>query len=305
MESTVETTGLMEIDPQAGAQEGDQPAVDPKVKKEDKPVVDETVKELRRALKETRAALKQTTDSYRTLSNERAARTVKEEAPDAEDEEVTTSVDLTEAITAGDHKAVKKALREMGFVDAREVDSRVSKATKQSIASTARDQKLYRDYPDLADNKSEFFQLTSEIYNDLARRDPALKGSQALAEIAAEIAEQRMGDGGGKRKPAASKWRAAADEEIEFESNDDDDDEDEDEGDEERERVERVRRQSGDRGRRPQRSAEPGEESLDAVQKSIVAKLKAAGGDISEDGYKKRALKGVRMSGMPTRRPRY
>ena len=284
METTVERTGddVLDIDPQAGDTEpaGD-PSPDPKPK--EKNPADDSLREMRRALKETREALKQTNDTARFWMEQ--ARSTGKKAEPAEEAAPAVSVDLVEAITNGDTKAIAKAMRELGFVSAKEV--------QQAIGSTRRqmtdEQKLYEKFPDLEDDKSELFQRTAQIFNDLAS-DPHMKNSPRLAEVAAKLAAKELDD-----EPAARRRPAREEADEDFDE------------DEEEERVQRVARQSGSRGRATARRGDErgASQELDSMQKSIVAKLKAAGADISEEGYRKRAQSGVRMAGLPTRRPRY
>jgi hypothetical protein len=242
-------------------------------------------RELRRALRDTRAALRQTTEALKYASEGRRAA---DKDVTEEPEKPQLSVDLVEAITNNDADAISKALREMGFVREGDVDGKIT-ATRGQIA---RDKQLYDQYPDLEDEQSDLFKETARVYHELAKKDPALAKSGLLSEIAVELAEKRIASNGGRR--------AASDE---YDLTRDVDDEDEDER--ERDRVERVRRQTGATGRRSSRAADRGgSDELDATQKTIVAKLKAAGADISEDGYRKRAQAGIRMSGLPTRRAR-
>ncbi len=162
----------------------------------------------------------------------------------------------------------------------------VKNTVAQARSASDTDAQLLKQYPDLADDKSEFFQVTAEIYNDLAR-DPHMKKSPRLSALAAELADKRLNGA----EPVRRSRRA-----VEPEDDDDDD------LDPEEQRISRVRRQASSSGRRSTRSADSGGEELDAMQKTIVAKLRAAGADITEDGYRKRAQAGVRMSGIPTRR---
>jgi hypothetical protein len=275
---------------------------------------DEALRETRRALKESRLANKQVNETAQFWMNE-ARRTAapggrkeKEEEPD-----VKISVDLVEAVSSGNAADIRKAMKEMGFVSQKEMDAAINQARSEVTTQSGRDAQLYNDYPDLADDKSEMFKATARIYNELAADDPMLAKSGSLAKIAAALADKELGRKNGDRdrdrdddRPRRRATSRRADPDLEIDDEDrEDPDEREDREDREKERVARVGRQSGDRGRRATGRGERDNDTLDATQKTIVAKLKAAGADISEEGYRKRALAGVRMSGMPTRRPRY
>lgn len=332
-ERTVEMTDQLGFDPGAGHDVDPAEDLDPQHPEGDKPEDKDkdkgrgedaqTTKELRRALRESRLALSQANETARFWMD-RGQRPPAEPKP-KEKPEPKTSVDLLEAVTNGDAKAISQAMRELGFVSADEVEERVSKARQEVVGATTRDQQLYRDFPDLHDEQSSLFRLTSKIYNRLERQDPNLGKSPALAQIAAEMAAKELGiEPEGRRGSRRDRDRdrdeerrrpsaRRQDREREYDAEDIDDDEDRDEDREdgleeeyrERERVDRVRRQAGARGRGTERDRgrrETDADELDTTQKTIVSKLKAAGGDISEDGYRKRAQAGIRMSGLPTRR---
>lgn len=286
MDSTVETTELLEIDPQP--EPGGEPTDKPAAPQADKPAKPTREAELERALKSERRARREAETAAR-FWGEQARTTAKpakaEEA--AEEAEPTLSVDLVDALTNGDHKAVKKALREMGFASKDEVEAAIAKTRAQVTNEAA----LLQKYPFLGEEGSEAFKRTGEIYNELAA-DPSLKGSSKLVEIAARMVAAELGETPARRSKPAS--RPVVD-------IDDDDDFDDDEQD----RIARVSRQSGDRGRRPTRDVDGDRgDELDAMQKSIVQRLRAAGADIDEEKYAKRARAGIRMGGLPTVRRR-
>jgi hypothetical protein len=283
-------TDALEIDPQDGGAgtalppEGDLPDET----KPPAPEADDTQKELRRTLREQRLALKESNEAARYWMEQArtgaGAAAAKTPAP----ADPSTSVDLVEAITNGDGKAITQALRDLGFVRQGDVENVVGASNRARTS----DERLYEKYPDLADDQSPFFLAAAAIYQDLARRDPILKKSGMLGEIAADLAAGRERDEAPAKRGAA---RDSGDREI-----------DDADPDEEEERVARVRRQAGDRGSRSTAGqTRGGDDELDSTQRSIVAKLRAAGAQITEEAYRKRAQAGVRMSGMPTRRPRY
>lgn len=319
---TDDGVNLLEIDPQDDhEQEGHEGADRAESDKEkeaadkakEKDPRDEALRETRRALKELRLSNKQITETAQHWMNE-ARRGPAPQKKDSEPEDIKLSVDLVEAVSSGNAKDIQKAMREMGFVSQKEMDDAITKARSEVTTQGGRDAKLYSDYPDLADEESRFFKVTARIYNDLAAGDEHLAKSGKLAKIAADLADKELGrdrdrdDDRPARRRATTSRRADPDLEVdeEEEREDPDDRADrEDREDREKERVERVGRQSGDRGRRTTSRDARDSDALDATQKSIVAKLKAAGADISEEGYRKRAQKGIRMSGLPTRRAKY
>lgn len=192
------------------------------------------------------------------------------------------TVDLVDALTSGDHELIARGFREMGFVSEEEVDQRIG-ATRAQITQEA---KLLRDYPELEDDKSALWERTGTIYQDLAR-DPALKGSPRLIELAARTAKAELSAEGVKPTHRAPRVAVDIDDEAEAEFD----------------RQERVGRQAGASGRGRSRGDEQ-PEALSIVQKSIVAKLQAAGADIDEDRYRARAKAGVIVGGLRSAAPR-
>src|SRR4051794_16527976 len=122
-DDSYDTAELLEIEPheellREGQTENPTPA---------KPVKNEAadeLKETRRALKEMRTALRETSETakyWMEQSRRPAAAAVAEPEP-------ATSVDLVEAITNNDAKAVAKALREMGVAFDKDVDGKITAA---------------------------------------------------------------------------------------------------------------------------------------------------------------------------------
>jgi hypothetical protein len=176
------------------------------------------------------------------------------------------SEDPVEAISSGDPERMRKVFRELGFVEASEVDRRVN----EKAGSVVSEQQMYTDYPELRDAGSPFFKATATEYQRLAR-DPAMAKSPSLMSVAAELAAMKTG----RTKP----------------------------GESEAERAVRVDRQSGDRGRKPASRGTGGEsEELTAGQRSVIAKFQAAGAPLTDESYSARAKKGVQMGGTPTRK---
>jgi hypothetical protein len=208
----------------------------------------------------------------------------KEPAVEAEPE---PDIDLVDVITKDGIKGLDRALAKLGYVKQSDVDSKIG-ATRAQIASESA---VLSKYPDLADNNSPLFAKTAEIYNQL-RQDPDMARSSRLMEIAARTASAELAKGGDTR----SKRRGAPEPEDQV------DDDFEGEESPEEARAARIARQSGDRGRRESRSDNAPEE-LSPLQKRLVQNLRNAGADITEAGYKQRALSGkISRSGTPTQR---
>ncbi len=209
-------------------------------------------------------------------------------------EEPEEDVDLVDLITKdgakGFNKYLDKRLEKGGFVKKEEMDRRIAqeRSTIQYEAS------LLRQYPELEDDDSPLFVQTKKEYAGLLKDDPGLARSPATMRIAAKLAAAAI-----KGKPA----RAAAPE-----SEDDYEEEPparrarrEEPVEEEDDRVRRVASQQVTRGRRPASDRAPSDD-LSPMQKSLVARMREAGANITEEGYKKRANAGVAMSGLPSRR---
>lgn len=252
--------------------------------KEKKPAEDPAVRELRRLLKDERKARKDAEEGVRYWHEQAKGGKPGAKADEEEEEAPKLSVDLVDALTNGDAKQIKKALRELGFVESKDVDHKIG-TTRAQMTEEAR---LYGRYPDLQDEESELYQETRAIYLDLAK-DPSMAKSPKLVETAAKMAARILGQE--EKKPSRrAVAREAADEDDDYEER-------------EQERVRRVARQSGDRGRQPKRDDRQDSTELSGTQKSIVQKFRDAGADfLTDEAYAKRAQRGIRMSGVPTRR---
>jgi hypothetical protein len=266
-----------EQDGQGGGRPTPKPAADPEMKRLQR----ENAALLRRA---------QEAEGGRKFWYEKAtaAAANAEPEPEPEPEPEKVSVDLVEAVTAGDARALRQALAEMGFVSRKDMEKEIQTRIGQARTQITEEAKLYGKYPDLQDEQSELFQKTREVYLDLAK-DPAMAKSSRLVETAARLAASELGME--ERQPARSRRREEPPEVPE-----------EDFDEEEAERVERVRSQEGSRGRPHAAAGRTQDEDLSPMQRSIVARFRAAGANITEDGYRKRAQAGIRLSGLPTRR---
>lgn len=230
---------------------------------------DQEIRELRKQLRASAKRIRELEESERAWA-ERARRLSAEEKPHEEEAAADEDLDVIEALTSDGAKGLDKILRKLGYARVEDVEQRI----EQTRAHMTRDAKLIARYPDLADENSDFFRATAQRYQELVK-NPALRDSGMLLELAAELAE---GDLALRRRQA----RGGRDFGL-------DDDESEEE------RVERVRAQAGSRGRRAAEQT-PDDDELTPLQKRIAARF-----GISEDAYRKRARQGVQISGLPRR----
>ncbi len=280
---TAETDGLVEVD-QIGEPEA-QAAPLSDDKPPAKPKDDDELTTLRRQLRDeqrSRREFQKAAEHWAHMA-QASPKPAAPAAPTPEPEPKIT-VDLVDALTNGDHKGVRQALREMGFVSQEEVNRTIA----ETRAQITRETQILQQYPELANEGSEFFKRTGQVYNELAS-DPSLKNSPRLVEMAARIAKAELGTGDDTRTTRRRTAREPEPEpdEADFEEL-------------EEERAARISRQTGDRGRAPARRDQDQPEELSAMQKTIVRKLQEAGAPIDEEKYRNRATRGVRMGGLPT-----
>ena len=255
--------------------------------KEKKPEGDAATREakaLRRELRQTRGRIGELEASERHWSEVARTRQPVEEAPEkppAAEEEI----DVIEALTDEGAKGLDKVLKRLGYARVEDIDQKIER-TRGQITQDAR---LLGRFPELGDEKSEFFAATAKRYEQL-KGNKGIRESGMLMELAAELAEKDLGTG--KKAPSGDRRR-----EPEGDQDDDRDYSDDraaaDEHENEDDRIERVRAQAGSRGRRPAREAEPSDD-LSPLQKRIAGRL-----GVSEEAYRKRAKAGVRISGLP------
>lgn len=163
--------------------------------------------------------------------------------------------DLLDIVAKKGAAGLKEVLKKHGFVDASEVEKRIEK--RAVVIST--ENELAAKYPELKDQKSEFFKATAAHYADLVKEGTphhvAMKQAARMAAL--------DGYESGKRETTAQK----------------------------EEREARARAQAGATNRR---SAEPeeGNDELDDEQKRICEAL-----GVDPEKYKERAKAGVRVSG--------
>jgi hypothetical protein len=177
-------------------------------------------------------------------------------------------VDIVEALANKDNAAVVRWMRSQGLVDRSELD-RVKESLKGDMRDTVRSERqtitaetrLIGDFPDLADDSSELFGRSSEIYRSL-QKDMG-EGPQAMRlavlEAASELGIARAGGKGAK------------------ESTED--------------RARRVAAQDGPRQSSQHRDTAGDSDEMTPGQKRIAAAM-----GVSEQGYRNRAKTGVRLS---------
>jgi len=259
--------------------------------KEKKPEGDAATREakaLRRELRQARGRIGELEASERHWS-EVARAGQRQEHPPAEagatGAPAEEEIDVIEALTSDGAKGLDRVLRKLGYARVEEIDQKIER-TRGQITQDAR---LLGRFPELGDEKSEFFAATAKRYEQL-KGNKGIRESGMLMELAAELAEKDLGTG--KKAPSGDRRR-----EPEGDQDDDRDYSDDraaaDEHENEDDRIERVRAQAGSRGRRPAREAEPSDD-LSPLQKRIAGRL-----GVSEEAYRKRAKAGVRISGLP------
>jgi hypothetical protein len=256
--------------------------------KETKPALSETERALRAELKQIKAERAQA--NQRAAEAENTARFWHGKAQAtpvaAKKEEESDPADFIEQLTARGTAAIDDHIAKRGYVSKDEVEARIAAARNQVIVES----NLAREYPDLADSESAFFKETAAQYQALIAETPELKGNPNTMKLAAKLAAAEFEP---QDEQPVRKARKASP--VEEDLDDDVLDEDEDTPEaRETSRVRRVQSQSVT-GRRTRRDAN--EDTLDPMQKSIVANLRAAGSNISEESLIKRIQGGTKLSG--------
>jgi hypothetical protein len=184
--------------------------------------------------------------------------------PKAAEPEPEEDVDVLDVLTTKGAKGLDEILARRGYVRADEVDARVN----SRAAQFATENELLQSYPDLRDQKSEFFRSTAAHYGELK--------SQGVPEaLAMRIAAERAELDGIKTGKVKTPQQIQTDERARKEAN----------------RIARINAQSGDR--RP-RAAEPEDEADDEMTDHEKRICDAMG--VSYEAYQKRARQGVQMS---------
>lgn len=281
------------IDPADFEQESAPTEADKKPAEGDKKPEDATAKELRQIRQELKRERESRVEAEKASQYWQGQLRGAERTPAPKQEEPEEDVDLVDLITKdgskGFNRYMEKVLAKGGYVKKSEVEARIAqeRSTIQYEAS------LLRQYPELENDDSPMFEQTKKEYAALIKDDPALAKSPATMRMAAKLAAAEL--------KGTGKGRQTDDFDDEYEaprrSRRDDDAEDEDD------RVRRVSSQQGVRGRRPSAQRE-GSDELTGIQKSIIARIQEAGGNVTEESYKKRAAAGISMSGLPGRRGR-
>lgn len=240
-------------------------------------------KSFERELKNEREARKEAEHEAREWHARATSGKGKEEAGPAE------PLDLVDALSSGDDKQVRQALKQRGFVPADEIEALVERKVHGARGAATREAQLVGDYPDLKDEDSELYKATAQAYKELDKA--GVKGDMLL-DLAADRAAARLGI---QRGTATAKSRRRSDDDEPEPRRRARERDDEGEPETEAERVERVAAQSGVRSKA--RASTVRDDDLTIEQKMIARKF-----GISEDAYRKRAARGVSISGIP--RPR-
>ncbi len=203
--------------------------------------------------------------------------------------------DFIERLTEGGAAAIDELLAERGYLRKDEVEARIAASVQHARQSVTVEAKLAQDYPDLEDSTSDFFKETAAQYQALISETPELKGNPKTMRLAAKLAAAEF-EQDAEAKPARGKAKKTVVDDDEDGDETDDVDEDEDDTPAKREtsRVRRVNSQSVS-SRRVKRDGN--DETLDPMQKSIVANLRAAGSKITEESLIKRIQGGTKLSG--------
>ena len=177
----------------------------------------------------------------------------------------TPKVDMLDLLATKGEAGLDEYLKNKGFVRAEDVDARVN----QKVTEVQAQQQLVTRFPDLKDEKSDFFKATALAYGELKKQGvgDVLAMQMAAQQTALEFIEE-----GKTMTPAQKKAAATAD------------------------RQARAAAQGGDKGIRT--PAEAGEDDeLTPEEKLICSKM-----GVSEEAYKARAKKGVSIGGLGNKR---
>ena len=178
--------------------------------------------------------------------------------------------DVLDLITSKGAKGLAAMLKKQGFVSGAEVDAKVNEKAAQ-ITSEAQ---LLKEYPELGDPKSEFFQATAGFYGELKKEGVPERTAMKLAAQQARLA----GIESGKIQTPAQKTAADAAKRAE-------------------ERAARAAAGAGDRGGRGATEEDddtPTDDERRAIQR--LADALEIPLDKAEERYKARAKKGVNVA---------
>jgi hypothetical protein len=195
-----------------------------------------------------------------------------DDLPAVEDIDISPDAFLDELEKKGP-KAILEVVKKAGFVPASEAKAMAERiADKRLQAERDRMQaeaKIFREFPDLADEQSDLYKETAKVFREMVEEDPALANSTAAFKSAARLAQRSLSGGAAsKKEPASLQERMLAES-----------------------RRERVAQQGFSRG-----VQSPGEDDdeLTPTQKMIARNL-----GVSEAEYRKYAKAGVTMAGIP------
>jgi len=221
------------------------------------------------ALEAHNAELQRTSEFWHSRASERPAAAAAPAAtatPEPEEDE-----DLLDLITTKGVKGLDALMTKRGYVRRDEVDHKVNAKATQ-VTDEAR---LVAQYPELNDNKSDFFMATATRYGTLVKNGTP---EHMAMRLAAEGAELEMIRAGKMQTPAEKAAATKAQRETE--------------------RLAHVAAQGGDRGGRTTDQEESDE--LTAEQRAVAIRMLAVDGVTEEQAierYKARAKKGVAMKG--------
>jgi hypothetical protein len=155
----------------------------------------------------------------------------KEKPAEAEDD-----TDLLDLITTKGPKGLKDWIGKQGYVSKDEVDAKVESRAQQVV----REAELVGEFPDLRDDKSEFFKETAVEYGNLVKQGVP---SGVAMGLAARLVDGRTTAAAGSAAPTKEEKEAA--------------------------RVARIKAQGGDKTRRG--AATEGDEALTSEQETVLA----------------------------------
>jgi hypothetical protein len=129
------------------------------------------------------------------------AKTAAPAAP-AKAAEPEAETDMLELLTTGGEKGLLKLLKTKGFMSTEQAEHMI----ESRVSQVQSEQKLLKDYPDLADATSDFFKATAVNYGELKKRGVPEGLASRLAAEQAEL----QGLQSGKLKTPAQKIAEAA-----------------------------------------------------------------------------------------------
>jgi hypothetical protein len=170
----------------------------------------------------------------------------------------------------------KKEAKEMFREEARKV---AREEVQRSQKGLIQDAELAREFPELADSKSELFQRTKAIYDAEVAEDPSLKSNpRTLTRAAKEARAELISEG--KYGRSSDRRRDAQDD---FEDR----------------RQQRIDAQSGDRTHSRQGGDDGDDQTLSPRQRFILDKFNASGEVFVDDKTYIKNAQNVKMGGIP------